>query len=674
MPNLKMQIGNHWKSRFAWAALVAVAVYLLAMLGVFLQGESDYIAPLWPANGVAIGLLLNRRREDWPAGLAAVLIANVLLNLTAGAQLWAVAGYAVVNLFEVALGALLVSRVLRPPVAVWGLYPTGRFVLWAGVVPPALAATAGAALGGIVQQADYWAAWRAWWMADSISIIIFTTLAISAPAGIARLASNVRLAVRTAGMLVLAVLITAVAFSFTIFPLFYLTFPLLAAAGITLGVFGVGLTGAAIALVAVPMAATGTGYGGPPGPFTGVLPDVQAFLGMAVLAALAVSAVMQENRRALGRLLASEGRFRALVEHASDAIFVHDLDGNFLDVNHQACRTLGFDREELLQMRMQDIEMELPSDGGLIWRNLVQGRAITVDGRHRRKDGSLFPVELRLGLLSYESRPMVVAMARDVTERKLIETELREAKSMAEQASHAKSVFLANTSHELRTPLNAIIGYSELLEEEARANGHEEYLADLSRISRAGQHLLDIITGILDLSRVEAGRMDVEIAPVHLPNLLSEVAAEAEPLVKLNGNRLSVTCESGLGEIVSDPAKLRQILFNLLSNAAKFTRDGRIFLTAETEWRPEGEMLKLVVRDTGIGISAEKCESLFDAFTQADSSTTRQFGGTGLGLAVSRGFCELLGGSISADSRPGEGAVFTARLPLRAPQQIYEAV
>ena len=658
-----MQIGNDWQGRIVWAALVGLAVYLLALLGIYLQREAQYISSLWPANAVAIALLLGRPRRDWPLGLAAALAGNLLLNITIATGLWPTVGYVTVNLFEVAVGVLLVARFAGQPVTLSGLQQTACFIFCAGLLVPALTAFPGAALGSFLYAADYWPAWRVWWVADSISVMIFAPLVISAPAGIRRFLANPREGFEALGLLLATLLVTIVTFSSSVFPLVYLTFPFLVAAGIRFGMFGVGLNAAAAAIAAVLITISGTG---PTGDLAAAILEVQVFLGVTVLAALTVTAVMHEKRTTIDKLAASESRFRELVEHASDAIFVHDLEGNFVDINYQACKSLGYEREELLAMKVADVETDLAENaGGDMWQHLKDSTAVTFDGVHRRKDGSTFPVEVRTGLLTHSDRPMIVAMARDVTARKQVEAQLYAAKETAEEASHAKSVFLANTSHELRTPLNAIIGYSELLEDETRAEGHGQYADDLSRIKAAGHHLLDIITGILDLSKVEAGKMEVDILPINLPDLVAQVGAAVEPLARRNGNSLIVNCDPSIGEILSDAIKLRQILLNLLSNAAKFTRDGKITFNAEIEAAGGEKWVNLAVSDTGIGIAPEKFDTLFDAFTQADSSTTRRFGGTGLGLAISQRYCELLNGEIEVASQPGEGAVFTVRLPMQ---------
>ncbi len=201
-----------------------------------------------------------------------------------------------------------------------------------------------------------------------------------------------------------------------------------------------------------------------------------------------------------------------------------------------------------------------------------------------------------------------------------------------------------------------------MLEEEAESNGHDGYASDLQRIKAAGRHLLEIITGILDLSKVEAGRMDIEIRKFNVVELLDEVAASVAPTARENGNTVTVECDRDLRTVWSDQTKLRQILLNLVSNAAKFTRDGRIVLHARSDG---ADGIEFIVEDTGIGIPREHFPSLFDAFTQVDGSATREFAGTGLGLAITRRFCELLGGEIGVESTPGVGTTFRVRLPMR---------
>jgi len=231
------------------------------------------------------------------------------------------------------------------------------------------------------------------------------------------------------------------------------------------------------------------------------------------------------------------------------------------------------------------------------------------------------------------------------------------------EANRHKSEFLANMSHELRTPLNAIIGYSEMLEEEAADLDQKTFIPDLQKINGAGKHLMSLINNVLDLSKIEAGKMDLYLENFEIAAMVQEVVATVKPLIEKNANSLQVRYADGLGQMRSDVTKLRQMLFNLLSNASKFTERGSITLRVGRESVNGGEWVSFSVSDTGIGMSAEQTNKLFQAFTQADTSTTRKYGGTGLGLAISQKFCHMMGGEITVASTPGHGSTFTVRLP-----------
>ena len=227
-----------------------------------------------------------------------------------------------------------------------------------------------------------------------------------------------------------------------------------------------------------------------------------------------------------------------------------------------------------------------------------------------------------------------------------------------------KSAFLANMSHELRTPLNAIIGYSEILLEDAQDRSDKASINDLEKIQAAGKHLLGLINDILDLSKIEAGRMDIYVEQVFLNRLVDEVKTIITPMVKKNDNTLVIECPADIGALRTDVTKLKQSLINLLSNAAKFTKKGQVTLKLSRETGEDGRaMLRFDVSDSGIGMSPEQLSRLFQAFTQADSSTTRNFGGTGLGLTITKHFCMMLGGDIGVASEPGKGSTFTIMLP-----------
>ena len=261
-----------------------------------------------------------------------------------------------------------------------------------------------------------------------------------------------------------------------------------------------------------------------------------------------------------------------------------------------------------------------------------------------------------LGELSRVFDQMTESIDREIQER-------RQAEAAAAEANRAKSTFLANMSHELRTPMNAILGYSEMLIEDAQATDQADFIEDLEKIHGAGKHLLGLINDVLDLSKVEAGRMDLYLESFAVSGLLDDVAHTVEALVRKNHNRLETSRGPELGGMRADQTKLRQVLFNLVSNAAKFTEEGTIHLRAEREERESEEWLHFSVSDTGIGIAEQHLGTIFDEFAQADASTTREYGGTGLGLAITRRFCEMMGGSVEVQSTLGVGTTFHVRLP-----------
>ncbi|HEY3917426.1 MAG TPA: PAS-domain containing protein [Stellaceae bacterium] len=361
---------------------------------------------------------------------------------------------------------------------------------------------------------------------------------------------------------------------------------------------------------------------------------------------------------------------RATLENMDQGVAMYDADLTMVVWNPRLRELLGlpdefFDREHTFIDYLRyvgergefgenvDLEAEVQKRVATLGRKLTYERV--------RPDGTVIEI----------SRNPIpgggfIAIFTDITERKKAETELTNAKLAAEAANRTKSDFLANMSHELRTPLNAIIGYSQMLQEEAADDGRDDDLGDLVKIESAGTHLLSLINGILDLSKIEAGRMTVFVEKVNVATLVADVRAIIDPLAAQNGNKLVIDGAPDVGTIDTDATKLKQSLLNLLSNASKFTKDGTVALTIGRRRDDERETVVFEVRDTGIGMSPEQLGRLFQAFTQADTSTTRQYGGTGLGLAITRHFARLLGGDVIVTSEVGTGSVFTLTLPAAA--------
>ena len=365
----------------------------------------------------------------------------------------------------------------------------------------------------------------------------------------------------------------------------------------------------------------------------------------------------------------SEAQLRAIFRTIIDAILVIDNEGRVLDFNPAAERIFGYAAGEVIGQNVR-ILMPEPDRGqhDQYLKNYIKTGEAQIIGKGRevvglRKDGSRVPLELAVSEVIYDGRRLFTGILRDISERKQAEKNLQQAKQEAETANRAKSTFLANMSHELRTPLNAIIGYSELLHEEAQERSDEPLLDDLGRIGIAARHLLSLINEVLDLSKIEAGRVELDNLQIDICKLLREVADTVRPLAERNGNELKAACPPDLGLFETDPTKLRQILFNLLANAAKFTRDGQVVVEAKRG----DSTIRFQVTDNGIGMTADQLANVFEEFTQAEESTGRKYGGTGLGLSISRKFCLLMGGDLTAESNPGEGSCFTVELPLKPP-------
>jgi len=362
------------------------------------------------------------------------------------------------------------------------------------------------------------------------------------------------------------------------------------------------------------------------------------------------------------------------VESTSDIVEVTDTEAVVQYVNTAFEKTFGIAAADAIGKTVGALirsgahepgffeELDATLGRGETWRGTIISQAS--DGRHVHMDSRITPIINSEGVMTHH-----MGVKRDISDRlarreALLEANraLEQARDTAVAASRAKSEFLANMSHELRTPLNAILGYSEMMLEDCD-DGDSQVKKDLLRIRRAGSHLLELINDVLDISKIEANRIELAPESVSLMELAEGVSSTITPLAMKNNNRFVVDCPPGLGLIYVDRTRLRQIVLNLLSNACKFTSEGEVRLTIKSVDRDGDPWIEISVKDTGIGISEEEQAKLFRPFVQADSSTTRKFGGTGLGLVISKRLVDMMQGEITLESEPGKGATFTVCLP-----------
>jgi len=363
----------------------------------------------------------------------------------------------------------------------------------------------------------------------------------------------------------------------------------------------------------------------------------------------------------------------ALLNSIPNPIFVKNVAAVFTACNKAYEHALGIDRESIigkteldvdymsaaLQKAAHEDDVRLIREGGYTQQETSRSYA----------DGAVHNVVYwRTTFEVDDGMPGgMIGGLFDITELKMLQDDLEQAKVAADAANQAKSAFLANMSHELRTPMNAIPGYSEMLMEEAEDVGQDDFIPDLKKINQAGNHLLSLINDVLDLSKIESGKMETFAEVFDVEGLVDQIAGTAQPLMAKNNNHFKIERGENLGNACQDITKLRQSLLNMLSNAAKFTHKGTITLRVEREHAGEVEWLTFAVNDSGIGIPADKLDHVFEEFSQADNSTTRDYGGTGLGLTISRRFCQMLGGDMTVTSELGVGSTFTIRLPAVLP-------
>jgi PAS domain S-box-containing protein len=393
--------------------------------------------------------------------------------------------------------------------------------------------------------------------------------------------------------------------------------------------------------------------------------------------ALQISPLLNKRGRQSGRLVLlrnitkrkhTEEAYYTLVNQTSQAFAI--IQDNRVQFANPALAEITHRTAAQLAATPVDVLLNYihPEDRAQL--DLAQTRASHLELRYLDGGEKVRWLELTTSQIQYQGETAVQVVLSDITEHKEVETLLRQAKEEAEAANRAKSTFLANMSHEIRTPLSAIIGYSEMLSEQATAKGDTRLAERLKNIESAGYHLLTILNDLLDISRIESGKMDLREEMFAVNSLLDSLLITVRPLVTRNNNRLRLDCAEDLGIMMGDQTKVQQILANLLSNAGKFTKDGEIVLSVyrETAVSPSSPIphpnIVFVVSDNGIGMSPDVVSQIFRPFMQADDSLTRQYGGAGLGLTITKRLCDMMHGSIQVESQPGAGSTFTVTLPI----------
>ncbi|MGV7029784.1 response regulator [Methylobacterium symbioticum] len=367
------------------------------------------------------------------------------------------------------------------------------------------------------------------------------------------------------------------------------------------------------------------------------------------------------------RLRHSEERFRALIDASAAVVWTTTAAGELMPPQPRWSAYTGQGEEAYQGWGWVDaVHPDDRAHAAEEWARCVEARKpYEVEYRLRRRDGQWRHMEVRgVPVLDPDGALREwVGTNVDITERKEAEAEIERARAAAEAANRAKSQFIANMSHELRTPLSAVIGYSEMLGEELEDAGQAGLLPDLRKIEANARHLLSLINDVLDISKIEAGRVTAVPETFAVADLVADVADATGALVEKKRNAFRTELAPDLGRMHQDQTKIRQCLLNLIGNAAKFTEAGEIVLTVERHREAGADWLSFAVRDTGIGLDAEQIGRLFQRFSQADDSTTRKFGGSGLGLSITRAFCRAMGGDVCVESEPGRGSTFTVRLP-----------
>lgn len=645
----------------------ALGFFALAYLSIDFTRSEGRIAAIWLPNAVAVAILLRFRFEQFRSIIGAIYVGNVAANLASADPLAQALLLASANAVEIAFAVWLTRRWCARQPIMDDIDDLRHFSVASGVLAPAASGLI-AVLAFGAQPAALLAVYGKWVISDALSMLILApSIMIAIDALRTRQSLGKRKLAEWVTLSIAGTAVTVMVFAQTTYPLLFLIPPVVVIHAFRLGSLGTAFSTIKVAIIA--LACTEMGYG-PINLLT--YPDairfvvLEAFLASAILLGLPVSAVLSTRQRYAAELAAQKAELALLAENLTDAILRVDAEGVITYASPSVMAVLGLSPEDFIGNPVSKrVHPEAADEIAAVEHRLNSGEAEKERFTYRRYlddgEGEAVYIEADCAVARNAEtgeREGIVVSARDVTHRVLLESQLKRARSHAENAARAKAQFLANMSHEIRTPMNGVLGFAELLQ---RRDIDEESARYAELIERSGRSMMMLLNDILDLSKIETGQLKVTSETFDITRLARDCVELHQAQAERKGVSLGLTEGADIPSLISsDPLRLRQIMLNLIGNAVKFTESGGI----EVAVARKQTQLVISVEDSGIGIDESRLGMIFDPFVQAESSTTRRYGGTGLGLSISRQLAELLGGSLSVDSMPGIGSRFTLRLPI----------
>jgi PAS domain S-box-containing protein len=645
--------------------VVAASYYVAGRIGLSLAFMNLSASPVWPPTGIALAVFLTVGRKSWPSIFAGAYFVNIATAGSVSASLLIAAG----NTLEGLIGAHLVERFAGGRHVFQKSQTIIKYVVLAGCFSTAVSATVGTTsllLHDLTTSDQFRAVWLTWWLGDAVAAVTIAPLIllwVNDPS-----MSWTRKHLLEAVLLGLTFLVVSLeVFGTASFPgegnlpVMFLLLPLVAwtafrftqreVTTVTFLVSGIALWG------------TLRGFG----PFFRSSPNeslilLQTFMGVVTLTGLILAAVVSERRHVEAELRSAEEKYRSIFDNAVLGIFQTTPDGKILTANQRAAQILGYNSPEDLIASVSDIRSQLYVDPARRdqYRTMIEAQE-KVEGfvvEVFRKDGKKIWVMFNARIVrTNDGTEYYEGTVEDITDRKRAE----QARIHAEAASMAKSLFLTNLSHELRTPLNSIIGFTNVLLKNKKGKLGADETEYLNRISHNSTDLLNLINELLDLSKIETGRTVLQVESVNLHELVSETVAQIGNRLNEKSVSLQIDVATNLAPLRTDRAKLKQVLINLLENAMKFTEKGSIHIRVLAHEAEPGSGKKpglLEITDTGIGIPKDRIMDIFEAFQQVDTSPSRKYAGSGLGLTISRKLCEIMGYGLEAESEIGKGSTF----------------